>query len=172
MQSDAPVRIGLLGVRIPVQPAVDPVLAASIVTNFLTEQLRQPWEPVQQILSAPSQTQVAEHLIHRVDREGCVLIFTLGGIGTTAADVVPDAISAACPKPFPGFGERIRQQARPVDPAALLLRPVAGIRGQTVVVGLPAEPATLRACLPALFPAIPNAVFLASGRRINFRPTT
>lgn len=95
---------------------------------------------------------------------------TLGGIGPTAADVVPEAILAVCPKPFGSFGERIRQAARLVDPAACRMRPVAGIRGQSLVVGLPGEPAVLRACLPALFPAIPNAVFLASGHRITTRP--
>lgn len=168
----APVRIGLLGVQASLPDETAERIAQSTLMTFLSEQLGRDWEPVVRTARAPLQTEVEDYLCRFVDEEGCLLVFTLGGIGPTVADVVPEAIHAVCPKLVPGFGERIRQDARTVDPTALLLRPAAGIRQQSLVVSLPAGLTTLRACLPALFPAIPNAVFLASGQRIVSRKET
>lgn len=172
MPPNAPVRIGFLGVEFSVSDETDERLAPLTLLTFLTQQLGENWEPVVRTVHLPSQTEVEEHLCRFINEEGCLLVFTLGGIGPTSTDVVSDAIHAVCPKRFPGFSERIRQDARTFDLTALLLRPTAATRQQSLVVGLPAESKLLQACLPALFPAIPNAVFLASGRRIGPRKDT
>jgi len=142
----------------------------AILTEELTRQLKVPFETIRQRMDAPGRQVLEQQLIQLADAQQCCLLFTTGGIGARPTDVVPEATGAVCPKRFPGFGELIRQiSLSPTDPSALLLRPVVGLRSQTVVVNLPDDPQRLLRCLPALFPAIPNAYFLASGQSLTKR---
>lgn len=158
-----PPHIGILYVS----TSPDDSLARSIVVTHLTERLAEGWKLVEAEFVSADQQQVAAHLQQWIDVDGLLLVLTLGSIGPAPTDVFPEATRAVCPKQLPGFGARIRQLTLPISPAALLLRPMVGIRNQSLIVNLPADPTLLMACLPALFPAIPNAVFLASGVRVS-----
>ena len=155
--------IGILSVN----ASPDDSLAHPILIAHLTEHLAEGWELAEDRLVSADEQQAAAHLRQWIDDDGLLLVLTLGSIGLGPTDVLPEATRALCPKQLPGFGERIRQLTLPLSPAALLLRPMVGIRHQSLIVNLPANPTLLMACLPALFPAIPNAVFLASGVRVR-----
>lgn len=159
----SPVRIGILSVT----TSTGATQARRFVVAHLTERLAEGWELVEAAFEMVSQSELEDMLRQWVDVDGLRLILTLGGIGPGKADVVPEATLAVCPKPFAGFGEQIRRLLLPIYPMASGLRLVTGIRHQSLIVNLPAEPAMLAVCLPTLFPAIPNAVFLASGVRIG-----
>lgn len=88
------------------------------------------------------------------------LILTLSSLDPT--DFVPYSTRLVCQKLFPGFGTLIRQAALPTNPAALLWNNTAGLCGQTLIVNLPDDAEVIRGSLPLLFPAIPNAIRLAS----------
>ncbi|TAE34429.1 MAG: hypothetical protein EAZ91_00400 [Cytophagales bacterium] len=88
------------------------------------------------------------------------LILTLSSVDPT--DFVSEATRRVCQKLFPGFGTLIRQAALPTNPAALLWDNTAGLCGQTLIVNLPSDANVIRTSLPLLFPAIPNAIRLAS----------
>lgn len=157
------VRVGILSVTN--SPAAE--RARQLVGICLTERLADGWELVEASFAEATQSELEDHLRQWVDEEELRLIITLGGVGPGSSDVVPDATFAVCSKPFAGFGEQIRRQLLPVFPMAMGFRLVTGIRHQSLIVNLPAEPVLLTVCLSALFPAIPNAVFLASGVRIG-----
>ena len=120
-------------------------------------------------LTAEDQQQLKTLLSVHCDDEENPLVVCFGQTLAGSGNAVSACIQSLCPKPMPGFGEQIRCILQPVTPAAMLLMPFAGIRRKTVMVHLPAEPDWLAAILPALFPAIPNAVFLATGLRLNGR---
>lgn len=113
------------------------------------------------IIQTDSQVDWENIFIQLADKEGVLLILAIGDIDP--AGFVPDATMAVCHKLFPGFGTLLRQTALPNNPAALLWRNTAGLHNQTLIVNLPDDQEAIRAGLPLLFPAIPNAVRLAGG---------
>lgn len=157
------VRIGILSVT----TSPDAAQARRFVNTYLTGRLAEGWELVEAAFEEVSQSELEDMLRQWIDVDGLRLIVTLGGIGLGKGDVVPEATLAVCSKLFAGFGEHIRRLLLPMYPLVSGFRFTTGIRHQSLIVNLPAEPELLSACLPALFPAIPNAVFLASGVRIG-----
>jgi molybdopterin adenylyltransferase len=161
-------RIGLLHLTAPSDPPGLEQPLWHLLRTELGRHLRVAWEPVPVALPPSEQATLEQQLIQLADEQQCSIVFTTGGIGPLVTDVAPEATRAVCHKQLPGFGELIRRTLlSPIDPSALLLRPVAGIRFQTVLVNLPASVEQLTQCLPGLFPAIPNAYFLASGRSLT-----
>lgn len=101
----------------------------------------------------------APSLRHLAIHQPGQLILTLSSLDPT--DFVPEATRFVSDKLFPGFGTILRQAALPANPAALLWDNTAGLCDQTLIVNLPEDPDAIRAGLPLLFPAIPNAIRLA-----------
>ncbi|KAB7731735.1 hypothetical protein F5984_05780 [Rudanella paleaurantiibacter] len=84
------------------------------------------------------------------------LLLTLSDCGPT--DPVPDATTAFCTRFLPGFSTLLRTHTR----EALLWRNTAGLCGQTLLINLPTSAEAVEQGFPRLFPAIPNAILLAS----------
>jgi molybdopterin biosynthesis enzyme MoaB len=76
------------------------------------------------------------------DEEELDLIITLGGTGfapgPSPQEIVPDATMAVVERLVPGLPEQMRAIAQEAEPEALLERCVAGIRGRTLILNLPA----------------------------------
>lgn len=103
--------------------------------------------------------------------QGCALICTTGGTGPSLRDVTPEAMSQACEKIMPGFGERMRQASLDAGvPTAILSRQTAGILGKSLVVNLPGKPASVRVCLDAIMPAVPYCIDLIGGPFLEGNP--
>lgn len=107
--------------------------------------------------------QIAAVLRELCDRVGCALVVTTGGTGPAPRDVTPEATRAVCPRELPGFGERMREVSLRQVPTAILSRQTAGVRGRSLVVNLPGQPAAVRDCLDAVMPAIPYCIELIGG---------
>ncbi|MEZ4711316.1 MAG: molybdopterin-binding protein [Caldilineaceae bacterium] len=93
--------------------------------------------------SVNSQRYWLEEVLRRwCDEEEVDLIVTIGGTmpapGPSTAEVVPEATAAIIERPLPGFSEAMRQFASQETLLAYLDRGVAGIRGRTLIVNLPA----------------------------------
>lgn len=95
------------------------------------------WSPVARIVP-DEQAQIESALIEMVDAEGCNLVITTGGTGPALRDITPEATEAVCEKMMPGFGELMRAVSLQFVPTAILSRQTAGIRGQALIVNLPA----------------------------------
>jgi len=69
-----------------------------------------------------------------------LLVVTTGGTGPARRDVTPEATEAVCDKLLDGFGEeQMRAVSLKVVPTAILSRQIAGIRGSSLIVNLPAN---------------------------------
>ena len=101
---------------------------------------------------------IAETLRLVCARGECALVITTGGTGPSARDVTPEATHDVLEKELPGFGEAMRMLSFPTVPTAILSRATAGIRGKTLILNLPGNPRAIGECLPALVPAIREAL--------------
>jgi len=135
----------------------------------LTAILATPWRPVRR-LAPDERQQIEEALRDLADVERCTLIVTTGGTGPGPRDVTPEATEAVCERLMPGFGELMRSRSLAEVPTAILSRQIAGLRGRSLIVNLPGRPAAIRACLDAVFPAIPYCLDLIGGDRLETNP--
>ena len=105
------------------------------------------------------------------DSESCALVVTTGGTGPAPRDVTPEATEAACSRMLPGFGELMRAVSLRSVPTAILSRQTAGVRGRSLVINLPGNPPAIADCLAAVFAAVPYAIELIGGPRLETNPT-
>ncbi len=101
---------------------------------------------------------IAATLRQLCDEAACALVLTTGGTGPSPRDVTPEATREVIEKEFPGFGEVQRAASFTTVPTAILSRATAGVRGRTLIINLPGNPAAIADCLPPLLPAIREAL--------------
>lgn len=138
------------------------------IQEYLRSVLATPWEGVARVISDDAPTIAAT--LRRLAAEGCCLIVTTGGTGPAPRDVTPEATEAVCDKMLPGFGELMRKVSLEKVPTAILSRQTAGVLGSCLVVNLPGQPKAIAECLDAVFPAIPYAIDLIGGSRLETDP--
>jgi molybdopterin biosynthesis enzyme MoaB len=113
--------------------------------------------------SALSQRNWIEELLqHWCDVEELDLVLTVGGTlpapGPSAAEIVPEATQAVCERLIPGLAEAMRYHAQQESSLAWLERGVAGIRGRSLIVNLPAGAAPALLFLEAILDLLPVVV--------------
>ncbi|KAM7190012.1 hypothetical protein V8F33_009712 [Rhypophila sp. PSN 637] len=91
------------------------------------------------------------------------LVVTTGGTGFAVADVTPEAVSPLLHKQAPGLVHGMLAASLNVTPFAMMSRPVAGVRGQTVIITLPGSPKGARENLQAVIKMLPHACLQAAG---------
>jgi molybdopterin adenylyltransferase len=91
------------------------------------------------------------------------LILTTGGTGFAPRDVTPEATRAAIEREAPGLVHAMIAASLQKTPYAMLSRPVAGIRGSTLIVNLPGSPKAASENLLTILPALPHALELLRG---------
>lgn len=135
---------------------------------YLTSVLASPWEPVTRVIADEQAT--IEATLRELAELACALIVTTGGTGPAPRDVTPEATAAVCEKMLPGFGELMRQVSLTKVPTAILSRQTAGTLKSSLIVNLPGQPRAIAECLDAVFPAIPYAIDLIGGPRLETNP--
>lgn len=75
--------------------------------------------------------------LERAFATACDVVFTTGGTGVGPHDITPDVVRPLLDKEIPGIVEHIRLKYGASNPAALLSRSVAGVKGQTLVYCVP-----------------------------------
>lgn len=165
-----PAKIGVVTVSDRASAGIYEDKGGPAIVEVLGEILVSPWLPIARLVPDDVES-ISTALTSLADVEGCSLIFTTGGTGPAVRDVTPEATELVCAKMMPGFGELMRQKSFMQVPTAILSRQTAGIRGQTLIVNLPGRPASIRLCMLAVFPAIPYAVDLIGGARLETDPS-
>jgi molybdopterin biosynthesis enzyme MoaB len=93
------------------------------------------------------------------DEDELDLLLTIGGTlpapGPSDMEIVPEATSAVVERLVPGLAEAMRAYMREEFPAVSLHRGVAGIRGRTLIVNLPAGAAAAALFLEAILEELP-----------------
>ena len=160
------VKIGILIASDRASKGIYEDLSGRAIREILHTYLRTEWEEVYKIVP-DSKTRIASELRSMVDKKKCCLVITTGGTGPAPRDVTPEATEAVCDKMLPGFGESMRAVSIKQVPTAILSRQSAGVRKRALIVNLPGKPKSIKICLEAVFPAIPDCVGLIGGPRLE-----
>lgn len=163
------VRIGVVTVSDRVHRGEYEDESGPAVVAYLERVLAGAWEPVRRVVPDEPES-IRAALVELADEAGCCLVVASGGTGPAPRDVTPEAVEAVCTKTVPGFGEAMRAASRPALPTAILARQTAGVRGATLILALPGSPRAVAECLDAVFAAVPHAVRLIGGPRLEAAP--
>lgn len=129
-----------------------------LISQIVVEQLQATVERTEVV---PDELEVIKDtLLAWVDRHHLELIFTTGGTGFAPRDVTPEATRLVIEKEAPGLVLAMLRDSLAITPHAMLSRPVAGIRGRTLIVNLPGSPKAVRENLQTILPALPHALEL------------
>jgi len=102
-------------------------------------------------------------LIEIVDVEEADVVLTVGGTGLAPSEVTPEVTEAVSTRLFPGVGEAIRAVTMEVDPRSAFSRGVAGQRGRTLIINLPACDETFDVALAWVLERLPVVAQVIGG---------
>jgi gephyrin len=91
------------------------------------------------------------------------LIVTTGGTGFAVRDHTPEAVAPLLHRHASGLVHAMLAASFQVTPFAAMARPVAGVRGRTVILTLPGSPKGARENLEAVVKLLPHACVQAGG---------
>ncbi|KAJ4397937.1 hypothetical protein N0V91_010573 [Didymella pomorum] len=91
------------------------------------------------------------------------LIISSGGTGFAIKDVTPEAITPLIDRHAPGLVHGMLTTSYAVTPFALMARPVAGTRKQSIIITLPGSPKGAKENLEAVIKLLPHACIQAAG---------
>ncbi|KAI9717204.1 MAG: hypothetical protein M1828_007397 [Chrysothrix sp. TS-e1954] len=91
------------------------------------------------------------------------LVVTSGGTGFARKDVTPEAVAPLIHKSAPGLVHGMLSASLNVTPFAMMSRPVAGVRNQTLILTLPGSPKGAKENLQAVIKLLPHACTQAAG---------
>ncbi|CAI6279212.1 unnamed protein product [Periconia digitata] len=91
------------------------------------------------------------------------LIVTSGGTGFATKDVTPEAVTPLLDRQAPGLVHGMLSTSYAITPFALMARPVAGLRKNTLILTLPGSPKGAKENLEAVLKLLPHACVQAAG---------
>lgn len=106
-------------------------------------------------------------LINLCDQKKVDLILTTGGTGVAPRDVTPEATIEVIDKNVPGIPETLRAKSLGISQNSMISRAVAGIRGQTLIINMPGSPKAVKEHFEIVWPVIPHAIELLSGKETD-----
>ncbi|KAH6690466.1 gephyrin [Plectosphaerella plurivora] len=124
------------------------------------------WEVVETKIVSDHVPQIQRQIMLWADigHEAMNLILTTGGTGFAVADHTPEAVGALLHRPAPGLVHAMLASSLAVTPFAMMSRPVAGVRNQTVIVTLPGSPKGAKENLQFILKTLPHACLQAKGQ--------
>jgi molybdopterin adenylyltransferase len=94
---------------------------------------------------------------------GAAAIFTTGGTGIGPRDITPDVLQPLLDKQLPGLMDYVRLKHAARNPAVLLSRSLAGVRGQTLVFALPGSPKAVAEYMEVIEAVLVHALSMIQG---------
>ena len=137
--------------------------SAQVIRELVEEELM--GEIVEYRIVPDEKSEIMAALIEMTDYYQANLIITTGGIGLKPRDVTPEATLEVIDRLAPGFADAIRSAllAREL-PQAVYMRGVSGLRGQTLIINLPADPKGVLEGMAAVMGYLPEALLQLEGR--------
>lgn len=93
------------------------------------------------------------------------IIIVTGGTGLSARDVTPEALRPMLDREIPGMEEAIRKYGQDRTPYSMMSRSVAGLKGETLILGLPGSTNGAKESVDAIFPAAMHLFGVVKGAR-------
>ena len=115
---------------------------------------------------------IVRKLVQWADEDKLDVIVTTGGTGLTKRDVTPEATLSVVDRVVPGFAEAMRHESLKKTPMAVLSRAVAGVRGECLIINLPAAPTGCATAWKRSFPPSPTPWKRLSGTDLDFIPAS
>lgn len=119
--------------------------------------------PVYQIIPDEKE-QIQQICTCQIEEKMDMVIFT-GGTGLSPKDVTPEALEEILERRIPGIEEAIRNYGQQRTPYSMLSRSVAGLIGDTLVLGLPGSTNGASESMDAVFPSILHIFKVMEGAR-------
>lgn len=91
-----------------------------------------------------------EKILHFCNTKKIDILITSGGTGISTRDITPETTMSLIDKELPGFSEYMRNESLKYTKNALLSRQVVGIKGKTLIINLPGNPASLSQLIPLI----------------------
>ncbi|MDQ4076334.1 MAG: MogA/MoaB family molybdenum cofactor biosynthesis protein [Chloroflexota bacterium] len=130
-----------------------------VLVELLQNQL--PGARVTDTAVVPDEVAAIQVMIRRwADEQDVALIVTTGGTGFAPRDRTPEAVRPLLDREAPGLVVAMLNTSLAVTPYAMLSRPIAGMRDQTLIVTLPGNPKGARENLERLLRALPHGIAL------------
>lgn len=108
---------------------------------------------------------IEQRLRYWADVERCELVLSTGGTGFAPTDLTPEATRAVIEREAPGIAHAMRDASSEHTHHWMLSRAVAGIRGSSLIINFPGNPASIAQAGAAIERSLPHAVELLAGRR-------
>lgn len=115
--------------------------------------------------------EIREQVLKYCDEQRVHLLVTAGGTGFSRRDITPETVGPLLHKQAPGLVHCMMAYSLTQTKYAWLSRPVAGVRGETLVICVPGSPKAAIECLTPLIDAgLDHAIELASGNQKDVHP--
>jgi molybdenum cofactor synthesis domain-containing protein len=139
-------------------------LSGEIIENRISShfQTKNRKMKIQRILLPDEKSQL-EKKFKSLITENTDIIFTTGGTGIGPRDIVPEVINPLLDKELPGIMDLIRNKYGQNNPAALLSRSVAGVKGKTLVFTLPGSPKAAEEYMQEILSLLDHAILMLYG---------
>lgn len=121
------------------------------------------FDVTQQRAVVDEQSEIEQTLI-QLSEEEVRLIVTTGGTGIAERDITPEATRAVCSKLIDGIPQKMRAEGLDSTEFAILSRGVCGVRGRSLILNLPGNPAGAVDSLQSVIEILPHALDLLAGK--------
>jgi molybdenum cofactor synthesis domain-containing protein len=133
--------------------------------EVIREKLEKQGVNVLEKLIIPDDRSQIKQLANEAASSGIDLVIFTGGTGLSPRDVTPETLEEILERRVPGIEEAIRAYGQQRTPYAMLSRSVAGLIGDTLVLGLPGSTNGAAESMDAVFPAVLHVFKVMEGAR-------
>lgn len=109
------------------------------------------------------ESQIQRTILEWVDEKNLALAITTGGTGFATRDITPEAIEKLLHRKAPGLTQAMINYSLQKTPLAVLSRPIAGTRKNTLIITVPGSPKGAKENIEAILPVLSHALRLVGG---------
>ncbi len=113
----------------------------------------------------PDEPDIIREKVEAYCKQQLQIVILTGGTGLSPRDMTPEALKPLLEREIPGIQEAIRAYGQERTPYAMLSRSVAGMRGDTLLLGLPGSTRGASESMDAVFPYILHIFRVRQGAR-------
>jgi cyclic pyranopterin monophosphate synthase len=113
----------------------------------------------------PDEKEIIQEKVKRYSSQQIEIVILTGGTGLSSRDVTPEALNQLIDKRIPGIEETIRRYGQERTPYSMLSRSVAGLCGNTLLLGLPGSTRGAAESIDAIFPQVLHIFKVMEGAR-------